>query len=457
MANIDQAQGALLTVTALLREQYWPSTEMATFRFGRVTDRIFKPSEELVDGDGKTLQIITGRTDSARMNRNAYADFGNQRPFQATSIKFRFSSDSTASDFTRLEAVAELPHLELQRAAGRPEVAENIAREVDMQTRQNVQDSFAIAVHANANGRVALVNGAAVQNDDQDYSSASALSGGETSFRVKIDGGPLAPFEPGTVWDFYSAAGVLQADECRVTDKNPDDNSIGFELTSSSTVANVDNVADNAEIFRSGERGNGYRGSLTEWFETPSSGENFIGGKDRTTAANRYLLPMRTRVGSSSAQINKQFLDDLSLKMGYVFEEGQSVPLILGHTSVIQTLREDIGEDALTTESPDNSGEYNFGEMAVSYMHPHWGKVRLVGDAMAPTDTLKFLDLSTWIRLKYGFRGFDFLPGDIGPWYRKQADAGNGKSVFYRMEGYTIDGIFCTQPRKNAAIMNITA
>lgn len=460
-AHLTKTQSALLTATDLLREEYLDQAPEMAFRFGRVTERLFKPATRAVGGDGVTLQVIAGRTDSARASRNPSRDFGDQRPFSAGKIKFRFDMDDvTANDFTELQGVAEIPHLDLIRG-DEDEIAVNVAESVRRQLMENAQDSHPILLHATAAGRVALVNDTPKDDDDIDYDSAGSYTSGATTARFKIDGGSIAAFEPGTRWDAYSAAGALLADEMEVTHKNVADNSIGVKLTTTgpnqSSVANLDSLANDAELFRSGEKDGGMRSGLTNWFSVPSSGETFIGGVDRTTNTKRWLLPTFERKGAASAAVRRDFLDDAALNMGFVLETGKSA-VAFGHPSLIQTLRRSIGEDVLKTEGPNPDGNYTFGELGVTFQHPQFGKMTMLADPLAPPDVLKIIVPENWTKLYYGFTGFQMFDGDMGIWYRKEgANAGGGKSKFYRCEGYELCGLFSKSMRDQAVVMNLTA
>lgn len=456
--NLTNAQSIILTATELARTVYMQDTPDVAFRFGRTAERLFQPSERLADGNGITMQVIKGRSDSARATRSVYQDFGNANKLQSDDVQVRFSKTASANDFTRLEAIAEIPHLDLQRG-DRAEAAVNIAEKVERQANENVADSFGILLYATGTGRVALVNGTPKQNDDLTWTDSSATPTNATGMRIKVDNGSIAPFEPGTVWDFYDANGVLGADAMRVVDKQPGsdsgEGSVGFEVTDNTTVTVLSGVTDNEEIFRSGERGQGYRGSLTEWCSAPSSGESFVGGLDRTAAANRWMIPNLMRQGATAATVNRDHLDEAALAMGYVHEEGMT-PVILSNPSLIQTLRRSVGDDALRSIPADFGGNFTFGELGLAYVHPQFGTVTLLADPLAPTDRMFILTPQTWERIYYGFRGFEWMDSEMGIFFRKSGSLANGgKGVFYRAEGYQIDTPFCKEPRRNGVILNL--
>jgi hypothetical protein len=409
------------------------------------------------------MQSIVGRTDSSRISRNAAKDFGDQRPLAARNIKLRFSlDDETANDFTECQAIAEIPHLDLIRGSV-AEAALNMAQEVTRQVRENASDSWPLHYHLPAAGNVALVNGTPVNYHPKSFASGTTYTSGSTTARIKIDTGPIALFEPGTRWDFYSSAGVLQADEVEIVQMNPAEKSVGIKLITSgpnqSTVANLNSLADNAVIYRSGERNQGMRSSFGNYFSDPVASENFIGGVDRTTTDNAYLIPVTTRDGESSVQISQQHFNDLSDAMGHIFEDGvEQTPVYIMHSDVLSTLRVALGEEAFKIEPPKNTGQYNFGELGLTYMHPAIGKVTLLGDPIAPVDRIRFLIPQDWLRVYYGFRGFQFMEDQGGMWFRKAGGLANGgRSKFFRAEGYELAALHCRRTRVQGEIRNISA
>lgn len=453
----------LSTVSDLIREQYAPQVADHVFRYGQITNRIFRPSADgtVATGDGLNIQVVTGYSDSARATRNTLSDFGSARQMNATNLKLRFqddpSSTATGNDFLRIDAVAEITEIELRRGndAG---AAVNLAERVGREMRQNYDDTHPRLYYSDGNGKFAAVNGAPRDADDLTYEGASSYTSGSTTFIAKVDYGSIAAFKKNTHWDFYDGD-TLTADECRVVDQDYLEGSVTFELTDKSTVANCDNVGDNDDIYASGEKGNGYRGSLREWFDAPSSGEAFLGGVDRTTSAYRYLNPVRYTPSSTATTVNRDQLDTLALAMGYVDDGNDMGSVVLTNTSVLQTLRKSIGEEALSNQPADNNGNYSFGTNQLSYIHPTFGKVTLLADTLHPADRMHFLRASDWQLIPYLSAGLNMMDGDVaGGFYRKQAaSGGGGRSMYYCAEGYSLDTLFCKMPQKQGVILNIKA
>ena len=457
-----RAASALGTIDPLLREQYFPEVMEQVWRNGSITNQLFQPATDLIaSGDGITVQVLTGHSDSARASRNALKDFGNARQVKSQNVKIRFEDDpsaaSTGSDFVRTEVVGQLTELELKRGND-PGVALNLAEKVNSDLTESVMWKKPLMYYSDVNGKFAAVNGTKKNNDSDTFADATTYTAGATSFRVPVDYGSVSAFIENTHWDFYSGDTLL-ADECRVTDFNPVDLSVGFALTDASTVANCDSVADNADIYVSGEKGNGYRCSLREFFDAPSASESWIGGVDRTSADYRWLNPTRLKAtASGTVKVDRNQMDTLALAMNYINDGKDMGNSIISSSAIIQTLRKDIGEEALSNQAASNDGAYSFGQDTISYIHPVFGKVRLLADNMHPNDRMHFIRPGDWKLIPYLSAGLQQLAGDTGNWYRESAaSGGGGRGMYWRTDAYMLDTPFCMVPKKQGVLLNISA
>lgn len=464
MANSDTAHTAY-AITALFQEQFMSRAVDQWFRHGRITERIFKPSDQLFTAKDNYLPVISGTSDSVRGSRHILESFGDQRPFRGGRLNLRLNpEDPTVNDFHSFNAVAEVSDSDMIRAGNDPSYMTDVVGTLVRHINQRFQDSTAQLLHLPASGRTALMNGTKKKADATTYAGASSYTNGATEAIIKIDSGSIAAFEPGTRWDFYSAAGALLADEVEITMKNPAELSLRLKLTTSgpnqSTVANLDDLADNAEIYRSAERNKGVRSSVGEWFSTPTAGESFIGGVDRTTSDYLWMVPVKTREDeASNATVRADFFDDLMDAMAYNFEGGAGMTFaMMGNQTTIQSLRKSIGDEAISQQPSRHDGAYNFGQLALYYQHPAIGQMALIGDPLAPRDALRFLRLEDWMKCYGGFRGVRMFDGGEGHgiWFRKDGELANGgKSKYWRCEGYQTCAWFCRNPRAQGAIMKV--
>ena len=167
------------------------------------------------------------------------------------------------------------------------------------QVMPNYDEHLAGLTHLPRTALVALVNGTPRQNDNITFLSATATPTNTTGLRVPIDAGSIAAFRRGTRIDFVNpTGGAARVSNVRVTDVNPGDPSgpsIGVEFISTGIAArrstngtgSLATVADNDQIYFSGEKDKGIY-SLGAYFSRPAAtGDSFLGGVNRMTAANR--------------------------------------------------------------------------------------------------------------------------------------------------------------------------
>lgn len=461
--NTELAQ-TLFSVSTMFREQYFDVGGPNTTYLGSVTNRMFSPAEELAYGDGKTFQLQTRRSDSARSSRLATEDFKDQRRLSTANVKLRYH-DTTESlnDFHTIDTSAEVGHMELM--AGPSEaVAINIVERLMREVPEGVSESWARLIHAGSSGSLGTVDGTPKDADGVDYDSATSYTSGATQAIFKIAGFGADSLQPGMRLSAYSAAGALQADEMEVIRKNPSDNSVWVSLVTEgpnqSSVANLDSLATAAVLYRSDEKDKGMKSSPANWVTAPTTGESFIGGIDRLTLGYAWMIPHVTRNSASSTTLKKSHFDDYFNSIAGLRgrnEPGSTVtPSLSMHPSHEDTLREEIGEDAFTVVQANHDGMYNFGEERLTYIHPVAGRIVLVSDSLAPRDKVRCYIPEDWKKVYYGFRGLNFMPGTIGMFRQKDGATAGVGSKYFRAEGYEVAGFICFRPERNGAIMNVT-
>jgi len=459
MALADNATTRLGELTDLLQEEYFGEFIEQSWRHGRTTNRLFKPRDEPVVGDGETFQFETARGDTVRFSRSPLQDFAAPRAFQADKIKVRFSENSSSNDFSEISGSGQVSHLDLIEKGDGAII--NAAERIYRQIREDFEDKLALHQHIDQTAKVADVNGTRKNNDSWYQGGASTYTTDSTSMRCQIDGGPIAAFKEGRLFDIYNSD-ALVINSVQVTDFNPDDNSVGFATTSATTAAtDFDDVSDNHSFYLSGEKGKGMYG-LAAWMTRPTANETFIGGVDRSDSDKRYMITTATREGSSSTAIAKSHFNDLAIAMGFVHEDEDMVA-VMTDPELHQGLRDAIGEDAFIPWPLDNSRAErfaNFGTIGLNWQHPVFGLVKILADPLCTPNRVYLTVPSDWLMLYYGYKGLQFMPGEIGGvWYRMESDTpGNGRSKFYKCDAYT-PGVtcFCKRPKRQGRILNVTA
>ena len=454
--NINQASTLLISASAVVHQLYAPEMMDLSYRTGSVTNRLIKPADKVASGDGINVAVMKWAADNARASRDPMGDFGDTDTAAFASVKIRYSnSDPSANDFTTVNASAIISDDEVTRRAndGSSNAAVDIAKLAVKQMMQNLEDVPALLTHMPASGRLALINGTKVNSGTYTYASGSAYTNGSTTARFKVDTGSIGSLREGMLIDAYTSAGVLNAEKMRIVRKNEEDSSISVTIVGTgSTTTNLDNLTDNDELFRSTERNKGARSSLREFFAVASSGDSWVGGKDRTTDAYAFLQPRFARVGASTASISRTILDNALSMMHNRFEIGTDKQgreyTFLGSVNLAQTLLRDISSAAVVQQAGVNNGQYTLGAAGVSYIHP-WlgGRLSIVGDPVAPDYEACVIVPATWSRYAYQTKGPRMMPGTMGNWYRPQgSSAVSGDSKFWRMDGYYTYADWCSEP-----------
>lgn len=464
--NLELAHTILGPASAMIRQSYMPVGDPLSTYLGNPTNRLFRPAAEPCYGDGKIFQVKTRRADSARGARLATEDFKDGRNLSTAQVKLRYSDrDESLNDFHTVDTSAEVGHMEL-KAGPREEVALNIVESVLMDLNEGVDESWARYIHMRATGSIGTVDGTPVNGDGIDYASATTYTAGSTDAIFKIAGFGADCLQPGMRLEARNTSGTLLADEMEVIRKNTEDDSVLVQLVTSgpnqSTVANLDSLAANAVLYRSGEYNKGMKSSPSEWVAPGTASESFIGGVDRTTVGYAWMQPHVTRNSATSTTIKKAHLDAYFNALGGLRgrnEPGSTyTPTLVMHASHEDTLRQEIGEDAFTTVPANHDGMYNFGEEKLTYIHPVAGRIVLSSDSLAPKTEVRIYIPEDWVKQYYGFQGLDFMPGDAGMGMFKQkagATAGVG-SKYFRAEAYEVGAYFCRRPERNGAIKNVT-
>lgn len=439
-------------------EEQYPQVE------GKTTNSLFKPLGEMIGGDGKTMQCEIAPIDTVRFNNDPLGDIADPDNFEEATVKFRYSATTLSSnDFSEVSCSAQVDDVTM--ANGSNGAIVDTAERVYSQLVPNFGRSVAIHRHVGRTARLALVNGTPKQNDKKYFNGCAATPTNTTGFRVPVDTGSIAYFRRGVRLDFYSSGGVLHAGNVRVTDVNTTDLSIGVQFNSApvqpgrTSTGDVSTIADNDEIFFSGERNKGLY-SFGAYCSVPSTGDSFIGGRDRNSATYRFLNVLTTREGETARQIRMSDLDDFSIASGFLNDNERSA-VWMTDLNLHQSMRNILGEDAFV-QIPEGDTRMkrfgNYGSVGLNYQHPTWGLVKLIADPFAVANTIRVLVPETWRTLSYGWKGLKFLPGAIAKnWYRVPTGNGTGLSKVYKVDAYALMGDWCFRPWENGQITNVTA
>jgi len=469
MAEPYDSAWLLEDVSAIIQQQYFPEfTEEAPGRFGAVVNKYFKPSMDAITGNGKRMQVEIAPGDTVRFGTDPLGPFAQPDVFQAGQIDVRFNKQTPAnSDFSHISASCQTNDIDLE-VAGRGSIIDFVER-MFKQIMPEYDEKLAIHRHLSRSAQVGTVADTPKQNNAFNMTQATTGSvTNTTGARFTVSGGSIAYFRPGTRIDIVNAStGLTVAGNVAVTDSNPADLSIGVQaITAAGTNperlgnGNLASVTSGMLIYYTGERNAGMC-SLGAYFSAPAvTGDSFIGGVDRSSSSYRWMIPVSTRVGATSATLTKSMVDDLAISMGYRDESEQGV-VITTSPDLHQKLRNEYTE-ASFLNIPDGDNRLkrfaNFGTMGLNYQHPVFGLVKVISDVLHVPNTVRVIVPETWRSLYYGFRGLKMMPGTKGGWYRVTETTPNtGLSKIWKCDWYALQTDWCSQPWKNGQILNVSA
>lgn len=438
-------------------------------RHGKSLNRVFKVDSGETTGGGKTMQTEIAPGDNARASTEALGALAAPDHLEASSIEVRFNRATSAlSDFTRISASCQTDIIDVEEA-GKGSIRDFVKR-MYSQVTESYEEHKAQLRHATRNAVLAFVNGSTGSNAAATTTTWYAVTGSASNtngMRCAVDNGSIANFRRGARIDFINpATGLIRAGNCRVTDVNYANLTVGVSFTSSTafppwtSTGDLSLVADNDYICRSGEYNQGLY-SIGAWLSRPTVGESFLGGVDRTSLAFRWMLTQATREGLAVTQVTKNMFDDMSITLGFLDDTSDLGPTITAFPTVVQTLRNQIGEDSfIQVPYGDSRLERfgNFGSSGLNYQHPVCGVVKVMADPLHPDNVIRVLSIGTWIEMYYGHPGLKAITEGGTHWYRMNEAAPNtGKGMMLKCDWFAMHCDFCKQPFKNAAILNISA
>lgn len=467
LTQLQIVEAAGIGLTSLLRTQYDREVPDVLYRHGnpilqRIKPGRIVPSTGANGGEGGwEFQMRTGFADSARSTLDASRDFRTPRKSSADKLRVRFSIDNPANnDINRIDTGARLHVADLKRAAQNPGVAVDIVKNVVTDATEGINATAEILMHSDKTGQIGAINGTPKAIGTTDYAAAAAYSSGATSARIKVDEYSFAIFKREMHLDFYTSAGVLQADAIKVIDVNEADFSIGLQTTDDTTVADLDLLSDGDYIFRAGERNAGFKAGFGEIFKTSYANDSWFGGKDRSAAGNGHYIPVRTRVtGVSTENVSNRIVDKLFRSLAYrqgSLETKMRPTLVMG-AEMVDNWRYDVADATVVNRNTVDAGKLQTGEDGISYVHPAVGRVDVVATLTARNDRLYVIYPEDWEMLYGDFKGLEYLSGTSGNVWERVPGTGTegGGSVFYRMEALTYMTPFCSRPNKQAVAFSL--
>jgi hypothetical protein len=465
MAEPNDSASMLEDAAEIFQEQYDNTfDEMYHARFGRTTNKLFKPAPRPVTGDGENIQYEVGGADSVRWQTDPLGSFASPHIIDPGEIKLRWTPQTTSThDFTQFTASVQFDIYTLENKSKGTVV--NLVDRIYDSVIPDFDEKLAIQRHLARTGAVALVNGTPKENDRETMADATSTADNTDGLRCNIDTGSLASFKPNARYDFINpSTGAIRAGNVRCTDvPNFADKSVGwaFETTGHPTnlsTGNLADVADNDIICFSGTY-NKNLWSFGSWFAAPTNDTNFITGANRTTQAKRWMIPQTIAAGS--VRLTKSHFNQLAIAMGFLSEDPQMGVVWMMGPNQHQVLRDELTEAAFITWPTGDAREArfaNFGSHGLNYQHPTFGHVKIVADPLAREDRVLALVNGTWRTYYWGWRGLRSIKDGGTHFYRmNQGTPNTGRGLIYAADWVGNCTDWCTQPFKNGAITGLSA
>ncbi len=436
------------------------------------TNRFFMPSKDALVGDGKYFKIKRGPTDNVRFGRELNASFAPPKAFDPAEIKVRVNMrDASASDVVRIGVSIRCSLYDLRGISSEGMIV-NLVDEMMMDSQDGFGFKLAASRHLPRSGLIGSIGSTPKNTDTVKYANASTYTSGSSSCKIQVSGGSIGVFKQNFRYDIYNGS-TLVASNMRCTDVDTSEVSgtiqgtVDLAVTSDSVtsgggaVTNCNGIASGHSLYFTGNKDNNIY-SLGAWFSNPSAGDSFIGGVDRTSSSNRYLIPSNIRgEASSSRRIQAADFDAMGDAIGYV--AGDTPLATLTDPRMVTSLRQDLGNDVMFTTPPNTpigERQYAFGGMGVQFQHPTLGAVMLVGDPLAAPGTVRAIVPDDWTCEHYGPSDLEWVPGDGGNGYfyrMNDSTPGSGKTLIYQADGFAVLSDFCKFPKRQAQISNVSS
>ena len=475
---------AFMDDALFLFEKNWrPDVMEEDFRMGAITNGLLMPNKkETVGQDGVHIHSKLTHAFNVTSSRNPNGDGPTSVAVPTgRNIHYKFRPDATDNDFMTMHGANEFRYTDIVQRAGQYAATgdENFVRDFAAEEAEQTMDvfTFYLALHRSIRRDAILCqqNGVGKQDDNENYTAATATPAAGTGARIKIDGGSIALFQEGMRVIPYSSGTRQYVGVLEVRGINYDDESIGLWDVDNPTTADYSAVglADNIDLVLAGPDGTtmyntGMYGPA-EWMSTPVSGESFLRDSDtgtaidRTTRDGRFLSVNRIREGQSAAQIHPDHMLAAGTAMGLRSDNAMYKGCVATlHPRLHDTLRQRLGEEAfITVPSTESSAAraLNLGSQKVFYQHPVLGQIALLADPMQKPDALWLRQTQDWISLfPLGAAPRIWSRRDLGGYYFKQGDTVGGPiSKMLRRDMMLVVGDYCYKPKNQAAVLNLTA
>ncbi|MHA7814045.1 MAG: hypothetical protein ACX94C_11730 [Phycisphaerales bacterium] len=422
------------TLNQLTQEQYLPLIVDMVWLNGHGINRVFQPSSEIAtqQNGGLNKQMITRRARSSRNSSNSLGDTPKGGRSSADKIKLRWDTDDPDNnDFVAVEAASTI-HI-FDRFGGDDQIYK-VVTNAQKDVFDTIDYRTAVLMHTDRDARIwttSSIKGAFDSN--MTFASASTYDAGDTiaTFSIKdgSDSSGIGVAREGVRLDFYlSSTGALLASELEIVGLSIGEDAIEVQVTEDSNVTTLDALeaedTNDVDVYLSGSKGFGFKGSLGEIFKEEYAADNWFGGRNRAAAGSRHFIPQRTRVGQSTTPLTRRMIDNMMQQIGIRTNYQTAFnPVLVQGVRQLDRFRRDIGEEAIKTEGTVDRGNYTVGELTVGYIHPAiGGRLDLMADTYAKESRAVVVNPEDTSKHYAEFRG----PFTVADWKQRPGESANG-------------------------------
>ncbi len=141
--------------------------------WGQTTNKVFKHSDQVIKGQGMTVQVELGPADTMRFSTNMLGAFANSQRLKPKSYNIRWSETGTC-DLVRVSGSCVASEWDIKNAGG------GLIEDFVMRTYNYIDKDYEekLAIHRNIgrSAQLALVAGTPKLNDSQNYTDATSTA-----------------------------------------------------------------------------------------------------------------------------------------------------------------------------------------------------------------------------------------------------------------------------------------
>ncbi|MCP4645601.1 MAG: hypothetical protein GY851_34470 [bacterium] len=460
--NYDTILGSL---SGLLMVGYFPHVTSMVQERGTPTMKNIGWDDSLATQGSNFMKIEVGAADSGRPSAHILGDFGTPNKSRTAQLEYKYlpnSTDPQAQEFRVINTAARINAAEMDSVMNGNQTLDDLAARAMNQAVDSLNMAPSFMVHSDKNGGLGTVG---VKKDFAlGYGAAGTYTSGATSATLTLSGHSIGAFKRDLIIDIYNGDSMV-ADNLRIIRMDPINDAVMVEITTDSTVANLDSIAATHTIYRSGAKGVGFACAFNEIVKTDYSGDSSSPWMrlDRTLPANSIYVPEHIhRLGeTTSKQVEITDLSALADSMEPYIDGDNNRPTYRDYmgTRMLQTLRDNTDDSQIrVVDGSTDNGTRKVGASKIVFTHPVLGDIELEGDPCAREDRMLLVPDGVVKFKAAGNKEMRVFPGENGVWGRVPGANANGAGTKeWKFEADKVMTMVCSRFDQIAASVKLTA